>query len=350
MKKIAILGGSRFIGYHLTQALLQSGFHVSLFNRGKTVPPAKFLADVRIVNGDRNKPWSLKPFFDCDYDVLFDLSGYLPAQVGPVLEGYSSRIGHYVFCSTSSVVALPPPVPFDENSPRCTTPGSYGGDKARVEELLLEASGKFGLPVTILRPQGVLGRYDAAQAAFVFSRLRNNIPITVREDSRGIHANFVDVKDLVKAFISVATQRVSHGKTYNIANDEPVSLMGFISLCSEVSSTSPTIRFFDDRTLPDEYRKLPYGVPWHDYDLVADNSEIKNDLNLDFTPLRNTLLDIWLWLQNNPLDLNLGLSGGEGYILENRPIPRWVTIQCRLERIRGLGKIRRLIRRYCPFL
>lgn len=350
MKKIAILGGSRFIGYHLTQALLQPGFHVSLFNRGKTVPPAKFLADVRIVNGDRNKPWSLKPFFDCDYDVLFDLSGYVPAQVRPVLEGYSSRIGHYVFCSTSSVLALPPPVPFDENSPLCTTPGSYGGDKARVEEILLEASRKFGLPVTILRPQGVLGRYDAAQAAFVFSRLRNNIPIAVREDSRGIRANFVDVKDLVKAFISAANQRVSQGKIYNVANDEPVSLVEFISLCGEACSILPRIHFFDDKVLPDEYRKLPYGVPWHDYDLVSDNGRIKKDLDVRFSPFRNTLEDIWAWLRDNPRHLNLGLSRGERYILENRSIPRWVTVQWSLGCMRGLRKIKNLIRKYYPFL
>lgn len=346
MKNVGILGGTRFIGYHLAQQLLRSGFQLSVFHRGKTVPPAKFVSEARIVHGDRNRPSDLKAFFDCDYDVLFDLSGYVPVQISPALEGYSSRIGHYVFCSTSSVFVVPPPLPFDENSPRCTIPGSYGGDKALVEDLLLEMSEKFRIPVTILRPQGVLGRHDPANSAWAFYRLKNKIPIAVREVRRDRRANFLDVKDLVKAFISVATQKVSHGKIYNIANDDPLSLIEFISLCGDVCSIPPRIHLFDDRTLPEECRDLPYGVPWHSYDLVTDNNRIKKDLHLAFTPLRETLSDIWLWLQKEPRHLNLGLSRGEKYILTNRPIPQWVAIQGKLSRLRGLGRIRHLIRKY----
>ena len=107
MKKIALLGGSRFIGFHLLSALCQHGHDVTVFNRQLSQPPAPFPKGIRFVKGDRNHPQDLEGLFDENFDVVFDISGSKPAHVEPIVRGCRSRIGHYIFLSSGSVYKKP---------------------------------------------------------------------------------------------------------------------------------------------------------------------------------------------------------------------------------------------------
>lgn len=51
-KTLLILGGTGFIGPHLTKEALRSGWTVTHFNRGKRAPEG--VADVETLLGDRN--------------------------------------------------------------------------------------------------------------------------------------------------------------------------------------------------------------------------------------------------------------------------------------------------------
>ena len=50
MKKIAILGGSRFIGFHLITALHKQGYDITIFNRRLTPPPAPFPKGIKFTH------------------------------------------------------------------------------------------------------------------------------------------------------------------------------------------------------------------------------------------------------------------------------------------------------------
>ena len=57
--KVLVLGGSRFVGWYITQKLLERGHEVSVFNRGKSntdLPEA-----VEQLRGDRNTDRSSTP-------------------------------------------------------------------------------------------------------------------------------------------------------------------------------------------------------------------------------------------------------------------------------------------------
>src|SRR3990167_11454396 len=150
--RIGVLGGTRFIGYHLVEALLEIGAEICIFHRGQTVEPRSFSKPVKRIIGDRNNISSLKPFFEDRYDAVIDLSGYTEKQVFPMASSFRNSIGHYIFCSTSSAYQTPPPIPFDEEAPLVDKRGTYGGDKRASEQILLKAGHESNWPVTIFRP------------------------------------------------------------------------------------------------------------------------------------------------------------------------------------------------------
>ena len=90
-----------------------------------------------MVIGNRNNPKDFQKLFCKNFDVVFDLSGYNESHILPIVRDYQSNIGHYIFCSTSSVYKTSSSGLLDEESPRDFTRNTYGGDKACTEELLL---------------------------------------------------------------------------------------------------------------------------------------------------------------------------------------------------------------------
>jgi len=325
MSAIALLGGSHFIGYHLLCTLHRRGHQVTLFNRGITCPPAPFPYGVNIINGDRNRPKDLEALFNKNFDVVLDLSGCTPNHIKPIIQNYLSRIGHYIFCSSCAVYKLPPATPLNEESPLTFTRNTYGGDKALIESLLIEQYREFHWPVTIFRPQGVFGQYDTGQPTrqlgFVLSRTKHSAPIPVKSENNP-RFNLLYVDDLVNAFILAIANPVSHGKIYGVASDEITTELDTIELIGKICSRKPNIHFYNN---PD-YDNIKIGNPWSKYDWVTDNTKIKTELGLDFTPMEKALRKTLAWLENTPNHLVPNSFHGERYILKNRSIPKIIRL------------------------
>lgn len=95
-KRVGILGGTRFIGYHLVWALYKEGHEINIFNRGITRLPGPFPPNIRWIYGDRNRSGDLQHFFKNKFDVVIDLSGYSLRHVEPIVRKYKSYIKHYI--------------------------------------------------------------------------------------------------------------------------------------------------------------------------------------------------------------------------------------------------------------
>ena len=137
--KIFVTGCAGFIGYHLLMNLLSHGHQITIFNRGITQTPIPLPEEVEVIVGNRNCPKDYQKLFCKEFDVVFDLSGYNKSHILPIVRDYQSSIGHYIFCSTSSVYKTSTPGLLDEESPLDFTRNTYGGNKALAEELLLSA-------------------------------------------------------------------------------------------------------------------------------------------------------------------------------------------------------------------
>ena len=107
-----MLGGTRFIGLHMTALALQRGHTLTFFNRGKT--KADRYPEVERIKGDRNG--EIDGLKDREWDVVIDNSGYVPRHVRLSAELLAPKVRQYVF--TSSISVYPNfSVPRDEKSP-----------------------------------------------------------------------------------------------------------------------------------------------------------------------------------------------------------------------------------------
>ena len=347
MKKIALLGGSHFIGVHLLNALYQQGHDITVYNRNLTRSPVPYPQGTKLIIGDRNNPKDLRRLFAKKFDVVFDLSGFTPKHVESIALNYRSCIGHYIFCSTPCVYQIPPPCPLNEKATRIFEASTYGGDKALVEDLLLKQYHNSHWPVTIFRPQGVFGPYDSWQVGFVYYRLTRGLPIFVFPGNNS-KANPLFVEDLVNAFLLVMDNPISYGATYGVAGNHVVSILEMIELCGKQINCTPILHHVDKPILYDGFN---VGVSWLEHDLVADCCKVKNELGLILTPLDEAIGKTFLWLKNNPAHLKRYSFREERYILKHQPIPHffriyWNVVDLTIRLKKQVGRIKWLRNSY----
>src|SRR6187455_3559777 len=110
--RILILGGTRFIGLHMTALALARGHQLTFFNRGKTHTDR--YPEIERIKGDRNG--ELDGLKGRIWDVVIDNSGYVPRHARATAELLAPKVRQYIF--TSSVSVYPNfTEPRDEKSP-----------------------------------------------------------------------------------------------------------------------------------------------------------------------------------------------------------------------------------------
>lgn len=159
---VLILGGTRFVGRHIADAVSARGHTVTLFNRG-TDPSVH--AELEQIHGDRNT--DLQRLGDRTWDAVIDTSGYTPDVVEKSARYFADRTGRYVFVSTISVYNHERTQGPSEDAPLLQLPAGvdssvfdveqYGALKAMCETAVQAA---FGDGATILRPGLVAGPFD----------------------------------------------------------------------------------------------------------------------------------------------------------------------------------------------
>lgn len=128
----------------------------------------------------------------------------------------AAKVKRFVFVS-SQAAAGPSPyrtTPTREDDP----PGpieEYGRSKLEAERLVRLAS----IPFTIVRPSAVYGPGDADFRAMF--RLAS-LGLAVHPGNRSQWISIIHVRDCADAIVRAATHEAASGRTYFVANDEPV--------------------------------------------------------------------------------------------------------------------------------
>tara|TARA_B100002003_G_scaffold178872_1_gene166794 strand:+ start:85 stop:864 length:780 start_codon:yes stop_codon:yes gene_type:complete len=211
-----------------------------------------------------------------------------------------------------------------EENPRIFLNNTYGGDKALTENLLLNNKKVF--PVTIFRPQGVIGPYDPRIVGLVFYRIINKLPILIGKNAN-IQSNHLFVFDLIRAVSLSIGNSKTFGKIYNIADNDNLTLIEFINLCGKICLIAPTtinkkkILKHKDIDFASQRRHFDFFDAWPEFDMVCSNSLVKKELKIKFTSLRESLLKTYSWLIEDMKRLNNFSLRGERYILYNLSVP-----------------------------
>lgn len=159
--RILVLGGSSFVGRHITERALDEGHTVTLFNRGETNP--HLFEGVERIRGDRNV--DLSALSGREWDATIDVSAYVPRQVHAALAALRSGAGLYTLISTISVYREDVPAGYTESAELVeasyeseVSMDLYGALKVGCELTARQLAGDSRL--CIVRPGYVVGPYD----------------------------------------------------------------------------------------------------------------------------------------------------------------------------------------------
>jgi len=221
--QVLLLGGTQFIGRHITEALLAAGHRVSVFNRGLSSDPLP--AAVERLRGDRDAGVAgLAALAGRRWDVCIDVSGYTPTHLHASTTVLRDGVAHYVFTSAVMVYDDPDDIgtgPVLETQPRVppapddlveVAGDAYGRLKVRCEDIVQAA---FPGRCTVLRPQTVVGPHDTSgRYAYWLQRVERGGTVLAPGDGSD-HLQVIDVLDLARFVERAADQQVFG--TFNLA-------------------------------------------------------------------------------------------------------------------------------------
>jgi 2'-hydroxyisoflavone reductase len=239
--RILIIGGTAFVGRHITEAALAAGHEVTLFNRGRTGPDL-FPQATHLV-GDRNK--DLSALADGDWDATIDVCAYFPRQVRELAaalgrrDGQGGRGGHHIFISSTSAYRTPVAPGFNESAPLADlddptteeiTDETYGGLKVACENIATELYGPDAL--TIVRPTYVIGPYDRSyRFTWWVERIAAGGTVLAPGDPAD-PIQVIDVRDMATWIVDLVARSVT-GVFHAVSPRPP---FGFGELLTEISA------------------------------------------------------------------------------------------------------------------
>ena len=270
-----LTGAAGFVGFHVTQALLDAGVQVlGIDNLTPYYDPA--LKQARLDRLTARNGFSFEPIDIADYDAVQAAFAafrpqvviHLAAQAGvryslenprayasSNLDGFLSileacrrnPVDHLVYASSSSVYGANAKVPFSEHDGADHPVSLYAATKRANELMAHSYSHLYGIPATGLRfftVYGPWGRPDMAYFKFTKAILEGN-PIDVYDEAT-MRRDFTYVDDIREAIVRLAgsppqadpdsgtavpdpAAAAAPWRIYNIGNHTPVRLDHFIA-------------------------------------------------------------------------------------------------------------------------
>ena len=221
--KVAITGGTGFIGRPLARTLLVGGNEVRVLSR-RTVDTTSTFQGARWYQGDFCHP--INPAFLNGVDTLYHLAAELsnPAQMEAVnVQGTANlltaakRAGVRRWIQLSSVGVYGPPTSLIVKEGTTPKPANeYERTKLVSDRLVDEACRRSNMEHVILRPSNVIGA-DMKNGSFFALVKAVSRGRYFFIGPRGAIATYVHVEDVVRAL--VACREAVKGSIYNLSSD-----------------------------------------------------------------------------------------------------------------------------------
>ncbi|MFM7186633.1 MAG: NAD-dependent epimerase/dehydratase family protein [Armatimonadota bacterium] len=301
--KIALIGGTIFLGRALTSAARAAGHTVIHLNRGRSNPGT--FSEIETIIGDRSDPDALKSLIDLSPDVIIDTCGYSPGVVRLASDAAAAAGIPYCFISTVSVYVGWPEQATDESAPvhpcpddnAAVTSETYGGLKARCEDVVRMAHPESHI---IVRPGLIVGPFDVSDRFAYWVRRIDEGGALIAPDGPDYPTQFIDVRDLADFVLRLITGGIRG--TFNA--DGPVVSLGILLETIQASgSTDSNIVYVPGDVLTENdvqpWTELPLWIPGlTDTDGSTDTAKSRQH-GLTTRPLSETVAATRKWLASD---------------------------------------------------
>jgi len=270
MIRALITGGAGFIGSHLSEGLLRSGYHVTIIDNLSTGR----LENIAHLEAKPNFRYAIEDIRNIhvidrlvsECDIIFHLAAAvgvrniidrpintIEVNIGGteiILKTASRYRRRVLIASTSEVYGKGVHFPFREDDDTLSGPTrrsrwSYAASKAVDEFLAFAYHSEIGLPITLFRLFNTVGPRQLGQYGMVVPRFARwalaNEPLQVYGDGQQQRC-FGNVYDIVAAIQGLAESDHTIGELYNIGSDEEVSIMELARRIRERADSASEIR------------------------------------------------------------------------------------------------------------
>ena len=299
MKKLLIIGGTRFVGRNLVEKLINCNcYDITIFNRGFTNP--QLFPEISKIIGDRKKADDLHKIAETFWDCIIDLSGYWPDALEQQLSIQNGNFDKYIYLSTSSHYVFDEENPhlIEENEPivPCSIEEKhseeqrfYNQKKAACERILQ----KQVKNLIILRPGLIIGRYDTTNRLYYWlHKVYTQDKILMTESSKNV-LSFSFIKDVIKAIFYFIENEAIHC-IYNTGSFI-ASVEDFVQLAIEKLGKKPLLVYaspsFLEKNQVAEWVDLPLCINGNYFQI--DNSRLWNEMQINPTDIQTAFESIY---------------------------------------------------------
>jgi uncharacterized protein YbjT (DUF2867 family) len=228
LPRIVLLGGSGFVGSHLTAALSAAGCRVFVVTRRRAqARPLFLLPTVEVVEGDPYDSGFLTGLFR-GADAVVNLIGILNERPPRVtFERAHVELARIVVaaCRNAQTGRL---IQMSALNADRNGPSRYLRSKGEAEEII----GSSGLAWTIFRPSVIFGRGDSFLN--LFARLMQYLPVVALAAPNARFAP-IYVEDVVRCFVRAVGDDTTIGKRFDLCGPSVYTLKHLVEYVSNVT-------------------------------------------------------------------------------------------------------------------
>lgn len=241
--KALFIGGTGNISLDISKMLLQSGWSLTLLNRGLSAP----LDGAELIRCDVNSDeGELRAALDGrEFDVAVDFIAFTPSQIERDIRLFQGKVRQFIFISSASAYLKPLTSPvITESTPLHNPYWHYSRQKAVCEDILMRAFRENGFPVTIVRPSHTYseralplplhGKFGPWQ---VIRRMLDGKRVLVHDGGTTLWT-VTQTRDFARGFIGLMGNLHAIGESIHITSDEALTwnqIMTVIATCLGVA-------------------------------------------------------------------------------------------------------------------
>ena len=293
-KRVLVTGADGFIGSHLVEQLVESGYEVKAFVQYNSFNSWGWLdkisertkKEIEVFSGDVRDPFGVKKAMTSCHAVMHlaaligipysyhSPENYLETNVKGTLNIVQAArelgIEKVIHTSTSEVYGSAKYVPIDEAHP-LQPQSPYSATKIAADQIALSYYNAFNLPVTIIRPFNTYGPRQSLRAVIptIITQLLNNAKEIQLGDVTPTR-DFTYVTDTAKAFICALTAEQIEGQTINLGINYDISIGHLCDLICDLMGKKIKVTLDAQRIRPEKSEVMR---------LCSDNSKAKELLN-----------------------------------------------------------------------